>query len=264
MLHWGANPNTLDNDGDTPLLFLMRGDYSSLKGEIARLLVRFGADVTVQDRDKANSVFHLLSRQKNVDLSLALFLYQTGSSQIPLLKNANGLTPYEQSIYDENRIMAAFLFDAFLLNYFPFWIPSVFTGFYVVLSLVLINLYGYIFGGLYNFIILLVLYFFGVQKYIVDYRSRVWIGCYYSLFLCFVVNYLQAISPFVSVLLSGLSLTLFAVTGYVGYKIVLQKPLATRANNKSELARQIIESSPSEGQSSPNLLIPLETIVTRN
>lgn len=57
-----------------------------------RLLVKFGANVLVQEPGTGDGIFHVLARQKIVDLTIAFFLYAQGSSTIPVLTNSMGVT----------------------------------------------------------------------------------------------------------------------------------------------------------------------------
>lgn len=107
LLSYGANPNSVDNDGNTPLLFLVKSlqsqkvvgqDQYNRNLDIIRILLMFGADVTIQDLKDKNSVMHILAQSKLSDvMSIAFYLYQAGASHFPSIQNNDGATPYKVS-----------------------------------------------------------------------------------------------------------------------------------------------------------------------
>ncbi len=95
ILNWGASPNSVDNGGDTPILWLLKNRHGLSTFEIIRLLIKFGADVRYQNATDGNSALHLIAQNKsNVDFSLAFSLYQAGGGGVAGLENKAGLTPY--------------------------------------------------------------------------------------------------------------------------------------------------------------------------
>jgi ankyrin repeat protein len=115
LLSWGANPDTLDDEGNTPLLWMVKnynrdvahGPFSNSKYEIIRFLVKFGSNLLIQDKHSGDSVLHILARSDKTNLSLMFFLFQSGKSQLPFLTNSAGLTPYKVKNF-------------FFLSYFSF------------------------------------------------------------------------------------------------------------------------------------------------
>ena len=93
LLHWAANPNTLDDDGNTPLLWLVKNISSSGHVEMARLLVKYGADVMIRD-NSGDTVMHILAKSPEADLSLSFAVYQAGKTTIPSVTNDAGLVAY--------------------------------------------------------------------------------------------------------------------------------------------------------------------------
>lgn len=101
LLHWGASPDTTDNHGDTPLLWLLKNKGSatdSSTSELIRLLLRFGADAAHPDEADGNTALHAIAMtKKKVDLRTAFVLYQAVGPSAKLLQNKSGLTPYSVS-----------------------------------------------------------------------------------------------------------------------------------------------------------------------
>ncbi len=99
LLYWGANPDTVDNDGNTPLLWLVKSEYTAEKAAMMCLLVKFGASVLAQDNGSLEGIFHVFAKKKSVNLSIAFFLFQQGASNIPSLTNSSGRTPLAVSVF---------------------------------------------------------------------------------------------------------------------------------------------------------------------
>lgn len=97
ILSWGANPNSIDDDGNTPLLWLAKYGKISTDGDIFRLLVRFGARVDIFDPVTRDGIFHIFAKNEIHDLGLLFALYQPGRTLIPFMVNSGGITPYSVS-----------------------------------------------------------------------------------------------------------------------------------------------------------------------
>lgn len=121
LLSYGANPNSTDGTGDTPLLYLVKTFYNGKESEqsptalnnsleMIRILVQFGADVTAQDSSDGNSIMHILSANKGADLSLSFFLYRSAVGYFQSLQNTAGVVPYAVSI--------SFITHSFALHWF--------------------------------------------------------------------------------------------------------------------------------------------------
>lgn len=92
LLSRGANPDTLDNDGETPFLHCLKNDPSI---GIIRLLIRFHADVTVQD-SKGNNAFHILLNQgDNVEVIMLNDILLAGGVKKIFSKNQDGQNPFQ-------------------------------------------------------------------------------------------------------------------------------------------------------------------------
>lgn len=99
LLNAGADPNTVDNNGDTPLYWLLR-KYSGAPNreylDMLRLLIRFKASVTIVAHDGSNAL-HILAGYSgaNLDLASAHLIYEAGDDAMCNAKNNQSKTPYE-------------------------------------------------------------------------------------------------------------------------------------------------------------------------
>jgi palmitoyltransferase ZDHHC13/17 len=95
LLHWGANPDTQDPDGDTPLLHLLRDpNPTPLVIEMIRVLLSFQANSLAQDRD-GNSPLHLLAQlHQRLDFSLATMILQAAPRNALNITNRAGQSAY--------------------------------------------------------------------------------------------------------------------------------------------------------------------------
>ena len=71
LLNWGADPDSVDHAGDSPLLWLVRTCCDSRSGqqtavEIIKLLIRFGASPTYQNQVPAHYVSYGLTITKDI------------------------------------------------------------------------------------------------------------------------------------------------------------------------------------------------------
>lgn len=97
LLQYGADPNTLNKDLETPFLWLIKNRMSSSL-DIQRLLIRSGADVTATDREM-NNFLHIatLMGSSRVNLYAICTAYERAPREIPNAVNAEGLTPWKVS-----------------------------------------------------------------------------------------------------------------------------------------------------------------------
>lgn len=99
LLNAGADPNTTDNNGDTPLYWLLR-KYSGAPNreylDMLRLLIRFKSSVTIAAHDGSNAL-HILAGYsgENLDLASAHLIYEAGDEGMCSAKNGQSQTPYE-------------------------------------------------------------------------------------------------------------------------------------------------------------------------
>lgn len=98
LLNAGADVNTVEKNGDTPLYWLLR-KYSSCPTfefvEIQRLLHRFNASVLHRASDGCNALHIVALAGVRMDLGSALLVYLAGDDSMLETKNADNLTPYQ-------------------------------------------------------------------------------------------------------------------------------------------------------------------------
>ena len=100
LLTWGANPDSRDGSGDTPLLWLIKNKpmtTGSATQEIIKMLLQFGASPTLDNGEDGNSPLHVLHTVKKPDLRTCFIIYAATAGAGKWLKNKNGLTPYSVS-----------------------------------------------------------------------------------------------------------------------------------------------------------------------
>jgi ankyrin repeat protein len=97
LLTWGANPDTRDASGDTPLLWLIKNKpiaVGTSGQELIKMLFRFGANPMLDNGVDGNTLLHVLGTVKGVDAKACFVIYQASGPAIKTAKNNNGLNPY--------------------------------------------------------------------------------------------------------------------------------------------------------------------------
>ena len=100
LLTWGANPDTQDNYGDTPLIWLLKNKPLALGStghELVKMLLRFGASPTLANSADGDTPLHLLCYTKKPDLRACFIVYTAAGAQGKAITNKKGLTPYTVS-----------------------------------------------------------------------------------------------------------------------------------------------------------------------
>lgn len=95
LLSSGADPNTLNDVGDTPLMSIINGN--EFNGEMIRLLLRMGADVTIQNPSNGNNALHAICQKKHKAALSVAFLIATapGADTAAEAQNHNNSTPWQ-------------------------------------------------------------------------------------------------------------------------------------------------------------------------
>lgn len=105
LLNSGADPNTRDLHGDTPLHWQLKNDLSNAnKWDMIRLLCKFHADVTFKGKDGNNALHILCNMGSNFDFHGAFYIYCSGGKPLLSAENNDGETPYQVLFYIINTI----------------------------------------------------------------------------------------------------------------------------------------------------------------
>jgi hypothetical protein len=97
VLTWGANPDSRDNNGDTPLLWILRNKplgTGSAAQELIKMLLRFGASPTLDNGTDGNSPLHVLAVTKKPDMKVCFLIYTAAGAVGKSVTNKEGLTAY--------------------------------------------------------------------------------------------------------------------------------------------------------------------------
>jgi ankyrin repeat protein len=76
LLHHGADPNSVDGRGDTPIAWLIKHRQGKMLLRPLRLLLRFGASVSYTDPITQNNALHLAVLATDMDYRSALLIHQ--------------------------------------------------------------------------------------------------------------------------------------------------------------------------------------------
>ena len=119
LLHYGANSNTLNNEQETPLYWLIKHKFRQ-SIEIQRLLLSYNGSVLIPDLNGNNALHLLLQLNREIDLNIALTIYELGyEGGITLNKNNQDLTPSEVTIFSN---FIQFLFIVFIYSFIRLFI----------------------------------------------------------------------------------------------------------------------------------------------
>lgn len=77
---------------------MIKNDLSPNGIEIIKLLIQFGADVTIPEPTTKNTIIHLMAHQKKVDLSLIFYIYNAAPGIWPSLTNIKEKHVYAVSL----------------------------------------------------------------------------------------------------------------------------------------------------------------------
>lgn len=99
LLTWGANPDTTDNDDDTPLTWLLKNKPTATGTayqELVKLLLRFGATPAAKHGADGNTALHVMVKTK-VDPKTAFLVYEAAGPAAKAITNNHGMTAYTVS-----------------------------------------------------------------------------------------------------------------------------------------------------------------------
>eukprot|EP01041_Mallomonas_annulata_P008031 gene8030-16459_t len=140
----GANVNSLDKDGNTPLHWILK--EKPWVADVIRLLLRFGADVHLQEHVEGNTPMHLCM---DLDLPTLNLLYESGGETVAKIRNKRGLTPYKLAAKLRNSHAIRFFYDMWLYRHGPPLLTVLASASALGLFFLLVALHGKIYGPLY-------------------------------------------------------------------------------------------------------------------
>ena len=108
LLDHGANPNSQDKYGDTPLILAVAyGDMSEESTDILRLLLDHGADVNVQDNDGNTALMTAMTEERGAEI--VKLLLDHGAD--PNVHEDGDTTPLIYATWIDNEIVRLLLVD---------------------------------------------------------------------------------------------------------------------------------------------------------
>jgi hemoglobin len=105
LLHLGADPNTRDQTGHTPLYFVGNASHAANGADIVHALVQDGANVNAQERLKHCTALHMAARRGNIPVAEALL--DCGAQRDA--RDKLGDTPLHRAVKCGKTEMVAFL-----------------------------------------------------------------------------------------------------------------------------------------------------------
>ena len=243
LLHWGANPNSLDSEGNTPLLWMVKNlkGHHNNKG-IIRLLLKYGCDSSLMDNDLCNPM-HILAKDTDFEIDIAFLIYQNMNDIAKYAKNGESLTPRVLAIHRSNPRFVQFIIDAYLFSIFPYH-STTSLGFITIVSLPsLVHLNGMYLGLFYSFLVWFFLAQFGFQWSINCHQDRVTKGMAFGLVLSIIFSFKWYISPFTDSFSVFIFICSFGLSVCLAAKFAISKPYIAKPGDPNEIAEKIVSAS---------------------
>lgn len=230
ILSAGANVDSIDNEGDTPLLWCLKNNANS---ELIRLLIRFGSDVCCQDIN-GNTVMHLFAQQNNnMDMVNVNAAYMAGARSTISSKNKSGQTPYDISWNSKNIVMIRFLWDAWLYERLPASTAPVIIFLSICIVPYLIHTLGLLWGVIAVFFVEVVifdkLWMPNIFPVLISTNFYICVGLTFSL----AVMYFSYVHFHISLASQVIMLSLFAVFLYSWYLCMITPPRKLPVSDRS-------------------------------
>lgn len=244
LLHWGADPDSLDSDGNTPLLWMIKNlsAHSSNTKGIVRLLLKFGCDSSLVDKDSCN-VLHILAKDLDFETDIAFLIYQNMNDTAKFAKNAESFSPRILAMHHNNSRFVQFIVDAYLFNLLPYHVTTV-VGFMTTISLpVLVHLYDMYIGIFYTVLLWFFLAQFGLQWTLRCHQDRITKGMSLGLLASIMLSFRWYISPFTDSFSSFIFLCSFCLSLSLAVKFAISKPLIVKPGDKNEIAEKMVKES---------------------
>jgi ankyrin repeat protein len=244
LLSRGANPESIDGDEETPLVHCLKNQPTV---SIVRLLIRFHADVTVQDSD-GNNCFHiLLNHGASPEVIMLNDLLLAGAIDKIFAKNNAGNNAFQLAWKMKNMMLVRYLWDAMIYATVPTWFGPVSMFLSVVIVPVLLNHYGWLWGSVLLFVI---------ETFVFDKISmpNVFYGNISSNFYiasgvatALFASYVVYVHSYVSSFSNALMMAGGAAVVYVWFLCMTTKPKTISAGSKDVVIARLIESAPADG-----------------
>ena len=242
LLLWGSNPNTYDNDGNTPLLWIIKNykDHNkSIKG-IIRLLLKYGSDTSLVDNE-SNNALHILAKDNNYDNDIAFLIYQSMNDITINNININNYTPRILAIHSNNPRFVQFIIDAYLYNILPYHFTTL-IGFLTIIVLpILVHIYDIYIGFFYTLLIWFFLTQFGYQWTIIKHQDRIIIGITIGLIISIIISYNYYIISFIDSYSNIIFISSYCLSLSIIVKFLLTKPLIAVPGDPNDIADKIVK-----------------------
>lgn len=246
LLNAGADVNTADNNGDTPLYWLLRKYSASPTYEfldLQRLLLRFNASVTHRAKDGCNALHILALAGKGIDLGSALLVYKAGNEAMVESKNADGLTPKEIAVKNKNTDMVRFLYDAGMYRKYPYHLPTAVAALGFASAFLCLEWGGWVYGTL-AFIPILVLCETLSQPYIHAGASRLPCGLAWGVIITAIGYFYVRLAMYFGFLLHVLALAWSVSIPYTLLRTMFTVPqhvYGDSADSRRQLIQKILD-----------------------
>lgn len=269
LLEWGANPDHVDKNGDTPISWVARNKFGSRARDMILLLLRYhdmykGAKPYYElqmEKFNGNSLLHDLAQKtptqgesiSYADLNAALAVHQhpevsswKGKTRASV-ENSDGLSAYQVAQMSRNTYMGLFLLDALLYNQAPRVLPGLVSSSVVLGFAFLLGHFGYlvaiVVGGLYG---TLVNRFF-LQWGIPCQHVKVYGGLFWAMELLMLYHHQVVLAPHISTFSHLVFWVALIALVLLSVRLARTNPVTLPEGERGALAKAFVAASPQEG-----------------
>ncbi len=158
LLENGADVNSLDNNGDSVIMWLFK--YKSSYTDIMKVLIKYRVNLLIQDNN-GDTLMHFIAQHispaKNYDLIVSFYTYINGGYKLIDTKNNQGFDPYELAIRYKNMFAIRFIWDCWMYKNLPYFVPILSSTLMVIFSIYFIMKFKIFYGLLFSLIIIFTL-----------------------------------------------------------------------------------------------------------
>jgi len=269
LLFWGAASNSLDDNGDTPLTWVLENKPGAPALDIVRLLVKYDTDSTAFTgrRTDGNTPLHVLVKNQAAD-PLAAFEVHQHKAQSPWIAaapadsdrsrrilaeedyaaktNAEGLVPYSYATAQRHRLMQSLLWDAMFFNKLPHFVPTWVAACSVLMWYIAFHtmypLYALLFVAVWAWFLQRWL----LQWTIVRYRGRTTVGAYVGALGITFLQHIIYISSSASFAANVLVTFFFVLVMLLSAKLHMTKPKCLKPSDRGVLAASVVAAAQAE------------------